>query len=151
MTRSSRSTCALACALLFAACGDPDSDTGPAASVEGTITYEGTTVGDLQIAVFSSFPPRGEPVTVVRIERPVFPYHYNLDRLPPGRYYVLAMIDADPSDGDNFRPTRDPGGAVGGYVSPQSVTVSFSEPIARGDIELRAPSADSPYVTRGYR
>ena len=120
-------------------------------AIEGTVNWQGPVNGDLQVAVFSSFPPRGEPVAVQRIQNPSFPYHYHVDGLPPGRYYVLAMVDANPDDGDNFSPSRDPGGAFGGYNAPTSLTVSLTEGPVRGDIQLIAPNADSPWVRRGYR
>lgn len=146
----------LACAALagpWAACDDsaPASSSAPPPAIEGTITYDGAVAGDLQVAVFATFPPHGEPLAIKRVAGPTFPYHYSIEGLPPGRYFVLAMVDADPTDGDNFRPKKDPGGAVGGYHSPQSVTVAMARAPARGDIQLSPPAAASPYLTGSYR
>ena len=142
-----------ALASTWAACDDsaPAGSSRPSPAIEGTITYDGTVAGDLQVAVFASFPPHGEPLAIKRVAGPTFPYHYSIDDLPPGRYFVLAMVDADPADGDNFRPQKDPGGAVGGYLSPQSVTVAMPQGPARGDIQLSPPAARSPYLTGSYR
>ncbi len=137
----------------WTACDDsgPASSSPPSAAIAGTIAYDGAVAGDLQVAVFATFPPHGEPLAIKRVAAPTFPYHYSIEGLPPGRYFVLAMVDADPADGDNFRPQKDPGGAVGGYLSPQSVTVGMAQGPARGDIQLSPPTARSPYLTGGYR
>jgi hypothetical protein len=148
-----RSLVLAALATACGACDDAAPGRGAASTpaIEGTVRYDGPVEGDLQVAVFASFPPHGEPIAIQRVAGPTFPYRYSITGLPPGRYFVLAMVDADPDDGDNFRPQKDPGGAVGGYLSPQSVTVALGQGPARGDIALSPPAAGSPYLTGSYR
>jgi hypothetical protein len=84
-----------------------------ASVVSGVVRYEGSMQGPLRVGIFTSFPPRGAPIASVEIASPSYPQPYEIRGVPPGRYFVLAIVDTDPADGDRYHPTRDPGGAVG--------------------------------------
>lgn len=137
-------------ALTLFACGEGQRSTPPV-QLSGVVRYAGQNVGALQVSVFDSFPPRGTPIATVRIEHPTFPQRYQFDDLAPGRYFVLAIVDQDPADGDRYHPATDPGGAHGSYASPQSVTVGLLAPVQGIDVEIQDPSANSPWIRRGYR
>ncbi|MBI2893370.1 MAG: hypothetical protein HYY06_07440 [Deltaproteobacteria bacterium] len=117
--------------------------------VRGVVRYDGSMQGPLRVGVFTSFPPRGAPIASVEISSPTYPETYEVPGVPPGRYFVLAIVDTDPSDGDRYHPTRDPGGAVGRYDDPWSVVVDPAGTPAQ-DIELVDPRALSPWGSR-YR
>lgn len=120
-------------------------------AVRGTVSYAGAWAGPLDVSVFSSFPPRGRPIARQRIARPTFPQPFEVSGVPPGRYYVLAIIDRDVNDGDRYHPSLDPGGAYGGYDAPQAVTVELGSGAAEVHLDLLDPSPDSPWLRRGYR
>lgn len=114
-------------------------------SVSGVIEYEGDTQGPLRVGAFTSFPPVGPPVAEVAIEQPIFPQAYEIRGLPPGRYFVLAMIDSDPADGDRYRPRVDPGGAYGAYRNPAAISTELAQPTKHIDVHLLAPHGGSPW------
>lgn len=122
---------------------------GPVGDAPGTITgvvdYARPAAGTLRVAVFAAFPPVGEPIAEVAIDEPRFPQAYQVRGVPPGRYFVLAMVDGDPDDGDRYRPRTDPGGAFGSYLSPAAVTVTALGPAPGVDIALEPPMAGSPW------
>ena len=118
---------------------------GSAESVSGVIDFEGAARGPLRVAAFTSFPPVGPPIAEVSIEEPSFPQAYELWGLPPGRYFILAMIDADSEDGDRYRPRVDPGGAYGAYRNPAAITTDFARPAKHIDVHLLAPHGGSPW------
>lgn len=132
------------------ACGEGQGGS-KAAQLSGVVRYPGTRPGALQVSAFDSFPPRGAPIATVRFESPTYPQAYEFRDLAPGRYFVLAIVDQDPNDGDRYHPSTDPGGAHGSYVSPQSVTVGLVQPSTGIDIEMNDPSPNSPWLRRGYR
>ncbi|MBK7535704.1 MAG: hypothetical protein IPI49_10130 [Myxococcales bacterium] len=133
-------------ALLLAACtaGSPPPEQ-TAGTVSGVIEYRGQESGPLRVAVFSSFPPRGAPVAEVVIEDPVFPQAYAVHGVPPGRYFLLALVDTNVDDGDRYRPRVDPGGTYGAYRSPASITVETSGSASGIDLGLVAPAPGSPW------
>ncbi len=143
MNRTTLPRSLLLCAAL-AACA-PGASTDPAGTVTGTIEYAGAEVGTLRVAVFSSFPPRGAPVAEVAIEAPSFPQPYTIRGVPPGRYFVLALIDTNVDDGDRYRPRVDPGGTFGPYRSPAAITLQPTRAAGGVDIELVAPTPSSPW------
>ena len=105
---------ALTAAMIAASCAAGPSDPGaPPGSVSGMVAYTGAEPGVLRVAVFATFPPFGPPVAETAIDEPSFPQPYQVAGLPPGRYFVLAMIDTSPEDGDRYHPDVDPGGAFG--------------------------------------
>jgi hypothetical protein len=116
-----------------------------AGTVSGVIDYAGAEPGALRVAVFASFPPRSAPVAEVVIESPVFPQAYAVHGVPPGRYFVLALVDTNPDDGDRYRPRVDPGGTFGAYRSPASITLETSGAASGIDIGLVAPAPGSPW------
>ncbi len=118
---------------------------GSAGVVRGTVTYSGQVTGPLRVALFGSFPPRGKPLAEVVIDRPAVNQHYEVHGVPPGRSFVLAMIDADSDDGDRYHPTIDPGGAYGSYLAPKAVMVDPELGAAAVDIVLQEPDINSPY------
>lgn len=118
--------------------------------IRGSVAYPGARQGALEVAAFTTFPPNGLPMVTQRIESPSFPQAYELRSLPPGRYFVLAIIDTDPTDGDRYHPTLDPGGTYGEYTGPWSLAVSGTRG-AVADVELIDPSSTSPWVRNGYR
>ncbi len=120
-------------------------------SLAGVVDYDGALDGTLEVSVFRSFPPRGGPIAVKRVETPTFPYRYAFTDLPPGRYYVLAMIDRNADDGGAFHPTIDPGGAHGGFTSPVSVLVGATVKADAVDLRMVDPSPKSPWIRRNYR
>lgn len=139
-----------------AGCGIGGMDTGVVRSaapgrVSGAISYQGGYVGPLQVALFRSFPPRGTPVARVDISEPTFPQPFELEDLMPGTYFLLAIVDADPTDGDRYHPHDDPGGAFGSYNKPMSITLTTTSGARDVDIELVDPSATSPWASRSYR
>ncbi|MFO0722475.1 MAG: hypothetical protein U1E65_01750 [Myxococcota bacterium] len=114
-------------------------------SVSGVIAYEGEARGPLRVAAFSSFPPVGPPIAEIAIEEPRFPQAYEIRGLPPGRYFVLAMIDSDPEDGDRYRPRVDPGGCYGDYKNPASISTNTAQPTRNVDVHLLPPHGGSPW------
>lgn len=154
MTRFIRSML-LACAALIAlvSCeGESGGEAlGLAGSVRGEVRYAGSYSGALKVAVFSSFPPRGAPIAMQEIAEPRFPQAYTVQGLPPGRYFVLAILDTEPNDGDHFRPSVDPGGASGGFLSPTAVTVDAVQGAGDVHVELVDPDPASPWIRAGYR
>lgn len=135
---------ALALALTACTAGSP-APAQAAGTVTGVIEYAGREAGPLRVAVFASFPPRGAPVAEVVIEDPVFPQAYAVHGVPPGRYFVLALVDTNVDDGDRYRPRVDPGGTFGAYRSPASITVETSGAASGIDIGLVAPAPGSPW------
>ena len=127
------------CAVPTARSGDRE------VSVHGVVHYAGKVEGPLVVGVFRSFPPRGPPLASERIERPAFPQAYAFDHLPDGRYFVLAIVDSDPMDGERYHPKRDPGGAYGFVGNPWSLSISNADGAQQIDIELSDPSASSPW------
>lgn len=142
---------ALSVALVGFSCvgADDSADEVGAGVVRGVVRYDGSMEGPLRVGVFTSFPPRGAPIASVEIALPVYPQSYEIRGVPPGRFFVLAIVDTDPADGDRYHPTRDPGGAVGQYDDPRGVIVDpAGTPPA--DIDLVDPRALSPWGPR-YR
>lgn len=135
--------CSLVLCAAFAACAPGASD--PGGVVSGTIDYAGDEAGTLRVAVFSSFPPRGAPVAEIAIEGPSFPQPYAIRGVPPGRYFVLALVDTNVDDGDRYRPRVDPGGTFGPYRSPAAITLQPTQAASGVDIELVAPTPSSPW------
>ncbi len=120
------------------------SGTSGSAAVEGVVRYDGRVQGPLRVAVFASFPPRGAPLAEVTIENPRYPQPYAVTGVPPGRVFVLAIVDADVDDGDGYRPEVDAGGAFGGYDRPLAVTVESGR-AENVDLTLLDPHARSPW------
>jgi hypothetical protein len=127
---------------------DGNGTTPLSGGVRGLVHYPGANSGALKVALFSSFPPRGAPVATQDITHAVYPQSYQLQGIPAGRYFVLAIVDTDASDGVRFRPTVDPGGAFGGFRTPQSLTVDAVEGASDIDIDLVDPSDSSPWRYR---
>lgn len=104
-------------ALFVVACG-PTKSTA-AGTIAGTVYYDGSAAGGgrpLGIAVYKTYPPSGPPVTYQLVDKYQFPYHYVIDGLSPGTYYVGALIDVDPADTryvGMLNPKRDPHGYAG--------------------------------------
>lgn len=138
------------CSFALAGCFGSGVASPGSPALHGIVDYAGEVDGALQIAVFPGFPPRGAPLASTRIDAPVFPQAYEINGVPPGRYYVLAIIDADPRDGDRFRPSMDPGGAFGTFEAPVSVFIDPILDLAPVHIELLDPSETSPWLGR-YR
>lgn len=109
---------------LCLACGPPGEDGDPLA-VRGVVHYEGSVLGPLDVAVFATFPPRGAPFARTRFEEPAFPQPWEIRDVPPGRWFVLAIVDADPADGDRYHPEIDAGGAFGRLDAPAPVAVDL--------------------------
>ncbi len=131
---------------LLVACVSGSAPPGEAAgTIRGEIRYDGAERGALRVALYASFPPRGAPVAELAIDAPVFPQAYQLDGVPPGRYFVLALVDTDPADGDRYRPRVDPGGTYGRYDSPASVVVGATAAVTAVDFGLVAPTRSSPW------
>lgn len=124
---------------------------GTAGTVRGEVHYSGQQRGPLKIAVFTSFPPVGAPVSFQEFTAPVYPQPFVVSGVPSGRYFILAVVDVDPADGDRFRPAVDPGGAFGSFRSPAPVTVDAVVGAEGVQIELVDPSPDSPWSRPGYR
>lgn len=135
---------ALALAVVGCTSGAPPAGVA-AGTVAGTVDYAGAETGVLRVAVFASFPPRGAPVAEVAIDDPTFPQPYQLTGVPPGRYFVLAMVDTSPDDGDRYRPRVDPGGTFGRYDSPAAITTSALGATVGVDLVLAAPASGSPW------
>ncbi len=154
MTRTIHAAPALSLFVLLIGCsaaGEPEPSVPRAGVLRGVVDYAGEVRGPLRIGVFSSFPPRGAPAAQVEIADPVFPQAYEVHGVPPGRSFVLAIIDRDPADGDRFHPSIDPGGAVGRYEAPESVVVDAETGAEGQDIVLVDPSDGSPWAVGRYR
>lgn len=142
-------------AALAGGCG-PDQNgavNGPAVAgvVRGHIAYAGTYEGPLQVGVFTRFPPTGRPIASQIIEAPVYPQPYAIAGVPQGRFFVLAIIDVDTTDGERYHPSRDPGGAFGTYLGPINVAVAANEGASGIDVTLVDPSDSSPWNIGSYR
>jgi hypothetical protein len=136
----------LALALAAGACAAGDTPAGGGAgTISGEVRYDGAEVGTLRVSAFTRFPPIGAPTAEVAIDAPRFPQPYQLSGLPPGRYFVLAIVDVDPGDGDRYRPRVDPGGAFGRSLSPAAITVELSAPRDGVDVVLDPPHQGSPW------
>lgn len=144
MTRVTFVTAALALACTACVAGSAPLADQPG-SMSGIVDYDGAEPGPLRVVAYASFPPRGAPSARVTIEEPRFPQPYTLTGLAPGRYFVLAIVDTVPGDGDRYRPRVDPGGAFGRYQSPVAVTLDGEHAALDIDIELAPPSAGSPW------
>ncbi len=118
--------------------GGADSAVTPG-EVRGEVHYQGSREGPLKIAVFGSFPPRGAPVAFQEFTAPVFPQPFVVRGVPAGRYFVLAVLDVNPGDGDRFRPKVDPGGASGSLTAPTPITVDPIVGVSRLRIDLVDP------------
>jgi hypothetical protein len=129
----------------LAACTAGTSATDAPGTITGVVRYDGPETGALRIVAYTAFPPTGAPAGEVAIDAPRFPQNYTLPGLPPGRYFVLAIVDTDPGDGDRYRPRVDPGGAFGRYDNPATVTVSLSTATPHIDVDLARPSRGSPW------
>ena len=135
-----------ALALAVVACTSGTPPPGQAAgTITGVVDYDGAEPGVLRVAVFASFPPRGAPVAEIAIDEPTFPHAYQVPGVPPGRFFVLAMVDTSPDDGDRYRPRVDPGGTFGRYDSPAAVTTTTAGATTGVDIVLVAPASGSPW------
>lgn len=135
------------------ACDSSHSPGGPGAGsgvLSGEVRYGGASRAPLKVAVFDAFPPRGAPVAFAEYSAPAYPQAFVLRGLPSGRYFLLAVADADRSDGEGFRPQVDPGGAYGGFASPVAITVDAAG-AAGVVVDLQDPSADSPWSRLQYR
>lgn len=135
----------LALAVLGACVSKPPPTSETGGTITGVVRYAGPEHGALRIGVFAAFPPTGAPLAELAIDDPSFPQAYAIRGLPTGRYFVLAIVDTDPRDGDRYRPRVDPGGTFGRYDSPAAVSVVGADPTAGVDIQLAAPSARSPW------
>jgi hypothetical protein len=134
----------------LAACSH-DSDTSfETRVISGEIQYAGDVDGALEVAAFDSFPPTGAPVASVRIEDPQFPQRYEIHGVPAGRYFVLAIVDRVPEDGNRYRPAVDPGGAFGAYELPGAVSIDALERTEGVNVTLVDPSDSSPWARQGY-
>ena len=129
--------------------GSEGSSSTPA--IRGTVEYTGALHGPLRVAVFTSFPPRGAPIAVKDIVEPRFPQSFEVTGVPPGRYFVLAAIAHDGVVATKFRPSVDPGGAFGGYLTPQALTVDSVGSAGGVNLTLVDPSERSPWSVPGYR
>lgn len=141
---SRRFTLVLLAALVACTAGSPPPGEA-AGTISGVITYGGTEPGVLRVAVFAAFPPRGAPVAEIAIDDPTFPQPYLIHQVPPGRYFVLAMVDTSPDDGDRYRPRVDPGGTFGRYDSPAPITIGTTGAATAVDVGLVAPAPGSPW------
>lgn len=146
MKRRTLAMLALGAALAAVGCMESASSAGSQPAVRGVVDYDGPLEGPLTVAVFTSFPPRGQPFAQQKFENPSFPQPYEIYGVPSGRYFVLAIIDADTGDGDRFNPLRDPGGAFGTFESPVAVTVDTTLATAGLDFDLVDPSPQSPHA-----
>lgn len=136
---------------LPASCGPPSTlPEGSAVAVRGVVRYAGRLSGPLRVAVYPSFPPRGAPMAQQVFDRPAFPQPFEIAGVPGGRYFVLAIVDTDVQDGDRFHPTRDPGGAYGGYATPLALAVDAASGARGADVDLVDPS-DAPPWPAHYR
>lgn len=134
--------------LLLAACGtssDGGAPLGVGNTVKGVVNYDGAVTGPLRVAVFPSFPPRGAPLAEQWFDAPAYPQAYELTNVPAGRWFVLAIVDADPDDGDRFHPLTDAGGAFGSYLAPQAVSITAQVGAQAVDVSLVDPSPTSPW------
>ncbi len=135
-------------ALLMCSCGssaDGGAPLGVGNTVQGVVRYDGALQGPLRVAVFPSFPPRGAPLAEQWFDAPTYPQAYELTNVPAGRWFVLAIVDADVDDGDRFHPLRDAGGAFGSYLAPQAVSITAQVGAQAVDVSLVDPTPSSPW------
>lgn len=135
----------LALLLALASCTAGTTGADAPGTISGVVRYDGPETGALRVVAYRAFPPTGAPAGEVAIDTPRFPQAYALGGLPPGRYFVLAIVDTDPADGDRYHPRVDPGGAFGRYDAPASVTVSLSTATTLIDVDLARPARGSPW------
>lgn len=140
-------------ALVAPACGGASSGPQRPAGgvVRGTVHYDGVLQGPLVVAVFASFPPRRAAMAMQRIDDPIFPQSYEIQGIPEGRYFLLAMVDTDPLDGERYHPSLDPGAAYGSHVAPTSLVVSSTAGAPEANMMLVDPGASAPWASPGYR
>lgn len=111
-------------------------------TIAGSVFFDGQTAAlgqPLAIAVYRSFPPKGPPVAWRYVEQYSFPYRYEFDDLPPGTYYVGALVDVDRMDSRHagmLNPRRDPHGYAGGG---EPIAVTALAGAAGADIRLEEP------------
>jgi hypothetical protein len=92
---------ALAASIVMLACEDDEDPAGPATgSIAGTITFQGTwpTTGNVQLSVFSAFPPTGAPDAFTDPISPTASHDYQIDGLEPGEYAAVVIGWRDPAD-----------------------------------------------------
>lgn len=80
--------------------GGPDPDSGPPLALgDIEVTVEADVerfAGRLSVGAFLSETPTSPPLAQAREMAPTFPLEVTLRGLEPGRYWVIAVLDADP-------------------------------------------------------
>jgi hypothetical protein len=87
---------------LISACDDDDDPTGPAAttgSISGTVTFLGTwpASGNVQVSVYSSYPPMGPPDGFTDPIPAGASYNFKIEGLDPGNYAAVVVGWRDPA------------------------------------------------------
>jgi len=91
---------AVAAMLGILACGDDDNPAMPTTgSIAGTVTFQGTwpTTGQVQVSLFSSWPPSGPPDAFTDPIAAATSYDYRFDGLDPASYAAVVVGWLDPN------------------------------------------------------
>ena len=89
----------MAAAVILASCGDDDPVVATTGSISGTVTFQGTwpTTGQVQVSLFSSWPPMGPPDAYTNPISPGATYNYSLGGLDPATYDAVVIGWFDPT------------------------------------------------------
>jgi len=82
------------------ACGDDDNPAMPTTgNIAGTVTFQGTwpTTGQVQVSLFSSWPPTGPPDAFTNPITPGASYDYAFNGLDPASYPAVVVGWLDPN------------------------------------------------------
>ena len=84
---------AIAAASSLPACDDDDPAAPTTGSISGTVTFEGTwpSGGQVQVSLFSEWPPTGPPDAFTDPITPGATYNYRFDGLDPATYPALVV------------------------------------------------------------
>ncbi len=107
-----------------------DNDLPIPATISGKITYTGTKTGSIYIRLFTSPDFSGSPVKYIVMESQG---DYSIFDIPPGVYYVVAMLDAN--ENGEYDPSIDPFGI---YIG-NPITLNAGETKTGIDITLIDP------------
>ena len=117
-----------------------------AASISGTVTYEGSQSGSIVVAAFNysltcSGPYAADPNPYNIVELETFG-NYTIPDLPDGTYYLASVIFTDGLDGD--LQATDPWAIYGCGDTPTPIVISGGIPATDKDMDLVDGTDDVP-------
>lgn len=120
-----------------------DTSTATVGSISGTANYAGTQTGDLSVAAFREFPPKGPPAGVANVPRPMsYPATFVIQDLDPGKYFVsgFIMTGAPHMNPNEFDPQAPPVEVTVVAGQAATATITLRDPAPPADAGTDAPS-----------